>query len=116
MTMRQLTSDEKYVIREIARRLPANERDKLLSDMERATAVSVLGDASRTAFTIAGYERPAYRGQHPFGVEGKVKDRDGSDLSVLLHADENGKLLELELVRFDEGEVIGPDWSTLRLW
>ncbi len=116
MTMRDLTSAEKHVIREIALRLPGDERDRLLADMEQATAETLSSDGSRVAFGIAGYHRPAYRGQHPFPVEGKVLDRDGSELSVLLHADENGRLLELEIVRFDEGEVIQPDWSTLRLW
>lgn len=116
MTMRDLTSDEKRVIREIALRLPESECERLLADMEQANAEPVSRDESRIAFTIFGYDRPSYRGQHSFGVEGKVQDRDGSELSVLLHADENGRLFELELVRFDEGEVIGPDWSTLRLW
>jgi len=114
--MRQLTSDEKYVIQEIALRLPADKCDQLLTDMERATAESVPGNSARVLFTIAGYDRPAYRGQHPFSVEGKVFDRDGSELLVILHADENGRLLELELVRFDKGEVIEPDWSTLNFW
>lgn len=116
MTMRDLTSAEKHVIREVALRLPDCERDRLLEDMEQATAESRSVDGSRIAFSIAGYERPPYRGQHPFPVEGKVQDRDGRELSVLLHADENGRLFELELVRFDEGGVIGPVWSTLRLW
>jgi hypothetical protein len=84
--------------------------------MEHATAEPVFGDGSRITFTIVGYQRPVYKGQHPFRVEGKVQDQDGSELSVLLHADENGRLLELELVRFDKGEVIAPDWSTLRLF
>lgn len=113
--MRPLTSDEKYVIQEIALRLPAEKRDQLLTDMERATAETVSGNSARVLFTIAGYERPPYRGQQPFHVEGMVQDQDGSELSVLLHADENGRLLELEVVRFDEGEVMKPDWSTLRL-
>ena len=114
--MRNLTSAERHVIHEIALRLPDNERDRLLHDMERATAESLSSDESRIAFSIEGYARPPYQGQHPFHVEGRVRDRDGSELSVLLHADENGRLLELELVRYDEGEVIEPDWSTLRLW
>ena len=84
--------------------------------MEHATAQTMPSVRSRITFMIAGYERPAYQGQHPFRVEGKVQDRDGSEISVLLYADENGRLLELELVRFDEGEVIEPDWSTMRLW
>lgn len=116
MTIRNLTSDEKHVIREIALRLPKDERDKLLADMERATVERMSGDASQIVFEISGYDRPAYRGQHPFPAEGKVQDRDGSELSVLLHADENGRLLELELVRFDEGAVIEPNWGTLRVW
>lgn len=116
MMMRELTSSEMRVIREVAARLPESERDRLLADMEVATADIRSKDGSRIAFDIPGYIRPAYRGQHPFGVEGKVLDRDGSELSVLLHADENGRLLEMELVRFDEGRVLEPDWSTLRFW
>lgn len=116
MTMRDLTSAEKHVIREVAARLSDGDRDRLLADMEEATADASFIDGSRVGFSIAGYERPPYRGQHPFPVEGKVEDRDGCELSVLLHADENGRLLELELVRFDEGKVLGPVWSTLRLW
>lgn len=116
MTMRDLTPAERNVIREVARRLPDGERDRLLEDMERATAESQSVDGSRIVFSIAGYVRPPYRGQHPYPVEGKVQDRDGSELSVLLHADENGRLLELEVVRFDEGDVMGPVWGTLRLW
>ena len=116
MTMRALTSNEKQLIREVANRLADNEGDRLLSDMEKATAETVTRDGSRVVFTIEGYERPIFRGQQPFSVEGQVRDRDGKELSVLLHADENGRLLELELVRFDEGEVLEPMWSTLRLW
>ena len=116
MIMRDLTSSEKNLIRSIALRLPNEEGSQLLLDMAQATAVSIPCDGSRVIFNISGYQRPAYRGQHPFPVEGKVRDQDGSELSVLLYADENGRLLELELVRFDEGDVIEPDWSTLRLW
>lgn len=112
--MRKLTSDERRVIQELALRLPTEKRNQLLTDMERATAESVPGNSARILFTIAGYERPSYRGQHPFHVEGTVQDRDGNELSVLLHADENGRLLELEIVRFDKGGIIEPDWNTLR--
>lgn len=114
--MRDLTPDEKNVISKIALRLPSPEKEALLTDMEHATANPVSGSQARILFTIAGYDRPVYKGQHPFPVEGKVFDRDGSELLVILHADENGRLLELELVRFDEGEVIEPDWSTLNFW
>jgi hypothetical protein len=114
--MRSLTTDEKALIRRIAERLPAAQRESLLTDLASAMAEDASPDRGRVAFAINGYERPTYGGQHPFPVEGKVLDRDGAELSVLLHADENGRLLELELVRFDEGDVLKPDWSTLQLW
>ncbi|WP_162579839.1 DUF6984 family protein [Variovorax sp. PBS-H4] len=59
--------------------------------------------------------RPPHRGQHPFGVEGRMLDSDGTKLSVLLHADENGRLLELEFIRWDSGDLLGPRWETLSL-
>lgn len=114
--MRPLTSIERQVIRSFAERLSDPERDQLLADSECAIVETVTEDGSRIVFSIRGYERPAYRGQHPVAAEGKVTDRDGAELSVLLHADENGRLFELEIVRFDEGDLIAPDWSTLRLW
>ncbi len=43
-------------------------------------------------------------------------DKDGAELSVLLHADENGRLFELEFVRWDEGPLVGPEWGTLKLY
>jgi hypothetical protein len=115
MTMRSLTPSEKQVIRSFAERLSDPERDQLLADVESALVETITKDRSRIVFSIRGYDRPPYRGQHPFRVEGKVTDRDGVELSVLLHSDENGRLFELEIVRFDEGEVIAPDWNTLRV-
>jgi hypothetical protein len=50
----------------------------------------------------------------PFG-EGRMLDSDGTELSVLLHADENGRLLELEFMRWDSSDLLGPNWETLRL-
>jgi hypothetical protein len=116
MIMRNLTSTERELIRKIAERLPSQECETLLCDLSNAIAKNVPGQSGRVQFNIVGYQRPAYRGQHPFPVEGKVKDRDGEELTVLLHADENGRLLELELIRFDASDVLGPDWSTLQLW
>jgi len=37
-------------------------------------------------------------------------------LAFDLFADENDRLLELELLRWDGGDVIDPDWTTLRLY
>lgn len=108
-----LTGNERHVIREIAVRLSGNSREQLLADLELATVSSRNRDGSRVGFQIGGYSRPTYRGQHPFPVEARVRDSDGSELSVILYADEHGRLLELELVRFDDGEVLQPDWKSL---
>ena len=43
-------------------------------------------------------------------------DADGADITVSLYADENGRLYELELLRWDPGEIIDPDWKTLTLY
>ena len=43
-------------------------------------------------------------------------DSDGEELSVLLHADENGHLLEVEFIRWDSGGLLGPRCETLALY
>ena len=113
---RNLTDDEKHLIARIAARLGGDEGAQLLRDLEQATVASAADDGSRITFEIAGHARPAYLGQHPYGVEGKLLDRDGEEMSVLLHADESGRLLELEFVRWGEGEQTRPDWDTLTLY
>lgn len=113
--MRPLTQDEKKLITTFASRLTENERRQLLADMMKATASLDVPDGARIRFEIADYSRPEYRGQHPFGVEGRMLDSDGVELSVLLHADENGRLLELEFIRWDSSDLIGPKWETLTL-
>ena len=30
--------------------------------------------------------------------------------------DENGRLFELQVIRFEQGPVLEPDWSTLRVY
>lgn len=112
---RPLTSGERKLIAKIAETLGGDEGSRLLADLENASAVPATGDGSRIQFDIRGYDRPPYKGQHPFGVEGKMQDQDGAELSVLLHADENGRLFELEFIRWGEGELISPDWHTLQL-
>lgn len=114
MNMRPLTDEEKSLITNFANRLGEEERRQLLEDMKKATAELGTPDGSRVMFDIADYKRPAYRGQHSFGVEGRMLDSDGVELSVLLHADENGRLLELELIRWDSSDLLGPRWETLR--
>ena len=85
--------------------------------MASATAdVFATEGALRIVFCINGYDRPPYRGQHSFGVEGKVNDSDGQLLMIDLFADQNDRLLELEIVRYADGPIKGPDWASLVLY
>lgn len=114
MNMRILSDEETNLITHFANRLDTAERMQLLSDIAMASAEAVTPDGSRIKFEIAGYQRPPYRGQHPYGVEARMLDTDGAELSVLLHADKNGRLLELEFIRWDSNSLIAPRWETLK--
>jgi hypothetical protein len=113
--MRELTVREQAFIEAIAKLLADDDRRRLLMDLSLARANSETPDGSRIVFALAGYDRPTYRGQHPYPAEGKMRDRDGADITVMLHADESGRLLELEFIRWADGELIAPDWSTLQV-
>jgi hypothetical protein len=112
---RPLTRLERELIDRFADRMDEPLRRRLLEDAAVATAETVNDDGSIVRFHLQGYERPAYRGQHVFPVEGTVQDADGASVSVLLHQDENDRLYELELVRYDEGDLIEPKWETLKV-
>jgi hypothetical protein len=115
MNTRLLTQNEKELITKFAMKLSESERHQLLADMVKATALSKMSDGSQIRFEIADYSRPDYHGQHLFGVEGRMSDCDGIDLTVLLYADENNRLFELEFIRWDSNDIVGPKWGTLRL-
>jgi hypothetical protein len=111
--MRLLSNEEKFLLGKFADKLDGVEGAQLLSDAERATATTVANGA-RVMFEIAEYQRPSYRGQHSFGVEATMLDSDNEEMTVLLYADENGRLLELEFVRWDSNDIICPQWNTLK--
>ena len=113
---RSLANADVDVIRLVAGKLPADAGRQLLLDLDSATAESVIPDGSRVQFTLADYQRPPYQGQRSFGVSGRLLDSDGTSLSFDLFADEKGRLFELELIRWGDGELISPDWSTLELY
>jgi hypothetical protein len=46
--------------------------------------------------------RLPYAGQHAYSVEGLVMDVDGTQLTVCVYADHQDRLLELELIRWDD--------------
>lgn len=112
---RSLTNAELSVIALVADMLPEEQRLRLLDDLEHASAEPATADSARVLFEISGYQRPPYRGQRSYGIEGELLDSDGTKLSFDLFADENGRLLELELIRWGEGSLNCPDWSTLKL-
>lgn len=114
--MRLLTQTERNVIRAIAEKLSPDSQRQLLADLELASAYSALPDDSLIKFNINGYDRPLYDGQHSFGVEGELLDRDGTRVGLILFADQNDRLLELELIRWGNGDLIDPDWETLKLY
>lgn len=111
--MRPLTIEERTLLVRFASELSETTRGQLLEDIAHALADAQTPDGSRIKFEIAGYERPPYRGQHSFGVDGRMVDADGTELSVCLYADEDGRLLELEIFRWDFQKVIRPQWQTL---
>jgi hypothetical protein len=116
MKVYSLASDAYKIISEMAQRLPAKERKRLLLDLEFSKAAPANEIGTIIAFTIAGYQRPHTIGSRLYDVEANVLDEDGSQLDLILHADANGRLMELEIVRYAEGSVIKPDWTTLSLY
>ncbi len=107
------TEIEKNVIRQVAKRLEPDVRRQLLDDLDRSEVEEETPDGSRRIFHIADYSRPS-GGQHSFGIEGQLVDKDGAQLTFDLYADPNGRLFEFELVRWEEGSIIDPDWSVLK--
>jgi hypothetical protein len=97
---RALNVYEAAVTRKVAERLPGHDGAQLLNDLVHACVEEESSDGSRVIFGIDGYVRPSYRGQHSFGVEGTLQDKDGASITVILYADENGRLFELELIRW----------------
>lgn len=114
---RPVSKEERAFIALVAEKLSQNSlRLQLLSDIDVATAEDVTSDGSRVMFHLAGYHRPPYRGQHSFGVEGSIEDSDGTQISIDLFADQNDRLLELEFIRHDQGKILSPNWSSLKLF
>lgn len=111
--MRALTTIEQALVQALVNALPAEQKHRVMADVERSQVDDVLGDGSRLLFTIDGYERPPNLGQHTYPVEGTMVDSDGAQLHMMLYADANNRLLELEIIRWDKERLIHPDLTTL---
>lgn len=114
--MRALSIIERTIIEQIAEKMPEPSRSRLLMDLGAASVIDALADGGKVSFAILNYQRPKYQGQHAYGVEGRVDDADGSEISIILYADEEDHLLELELIRWDEGPIQAPNLATLKVY
>lgn len=114
--MRSLTTREHALVEALANGLPASQKTRLMADVERSRVEDATGDGSRLVFSIAGYERPLYLGQHTYPVEATLLDSDGARLHVMLYADANGRLVELEVIRWDKERLIHPDLASLEVF
>lgn len=95
-----------------------DEKEQLLTDLDHCFVSETVPDGSILSFEIEGYKRPPehgrwqYRQRDGFVIDGTVKDADGTDMEVMLLADANHRIWELEIVRHNTGPVIRPDWRT----
>ncbi|KAF0810947.1 hypothetical protein A167_00434 [Alcanivorax sp. S71-1-4] len=112
----KLMAEERMLILKFADKLDDQTAGVLRTDLEGAYVAHRTDDKSLTIFGISNYKRPLYGGQHTYEVEGTMQDVDGAQLSVLLHADSDGHLLELELLRWDNAPINGPKWDSLKLY
>jgi hypothetical protein len=113
---RPVTETESALVRRMAERLPEAMRAQVLSDLNDAEVEPFNQDDSIVRFHIRGYVRPPGVGRETLPVAGKAVDRDGAYVEVALFSDENGRLYELELIRYENGNLIAPDWNTLELY
>ena len=113
--MRPLTATEVSVIRWFAERVEDPQRQSLLSDLNKAAADEIRDEQLAIRFEIDGYDPPPHRFQRPLPIDAAVLDADGATLDVELLTDQNGRLLGLDVFRYEAGPVLGPDWATLRI-
>ncbi|WP_228937818.1 DUF6984 family protein [Paraburkholderia saeva] len=113
--LRDLTEQERDFIGEVAQLLDPSARDALLADLRNVRAESTLSDHSLIRFHIDGYSRAEYVGQHAYPIEASMKDQDGATVGVLLYADPNNRLFELEFLRWADGPLLNPDWASIKV-
>src|SRR5215475_5100474 len=99
--MRLLSAAEVSVIRWFAERVEEPLRQTLLTDLITARVEEIHDGQLTLCFEIEGYTRPQYRLERPFAVDAAALDADGAPLAVVLSADENGRLFELQIIRFE---------------
>lgn len=120
--MRVLTDYEREVVLQLAARIASDaERNQLIADLDHCTVEATVPDGSILRVAIEHYQRPSghgrglYRAKDDSEVTGVVKDADGAEMEVLLLADANHRLWDIEIVRYHPGSLLKPDWSTFRI-
>jgi len=120
--MRALTDSERHAILALAAEFKSDvERNQLLADLDHCAVEEKVPDGSLLVFNISGYSRPPghkqslYRARDGFPAEGSVKDADGAEMDVLLFADQNNRVYELEIVKHLPSSVVKADWSTFKV-
>jgi hypothetical protein len=112
--MRAVTTVEREIVRWFAARANELQRERVLSDLDQAQAEETRDKHLTIQFQVEGYTRLPYRVEHPLLVNACVLDFDGAKLDVSVSLDENDRLFQLQVLRFEDGPVQGPDWTTLR--
>jgi hypothetical protein len=110
--MRPLTSVEHDLVRWFAERVEDSRRERLLSDLSVVTADD--DDFPGVRFHVPGYARSPNTHEHPVPVDAVVRDADGATVLVELLEDDNGRLYKLQVHRCASGDLVAPDWTTLR--
>ena len=87
----------------------------MLVDLAKATVEEIRDEQLALRFDIDGYTPPSDRYERPLPIHAAVLDTDGATLDVELLTDHNGRLARLDVFRYEQGPVQGPDWTTLRL-
>ncbi len=113
--MRSLTSVEYAALLVFADELPCQERIGFLRGLENSQVEALSPDGSRLGFTLYEYVRPPYSGQHAYSREGCVQDADGEQVTVCLYADQNDRLLELELIKWSDNPIQAIQWETFKV-
>ncbi|MDP9414120.1 MAG: hypothetical protein M3Q08_08505 [Pseudomonadota bacterium] len=113
MAMKPLSDLERYILMSLAKAMQDEERANLSRDIEQVYVEERSGRFDSVIFGIRGYDRPPYEGQKPYSAEAAIRDSDGADLWAIAYMDQNRRLLELEIIRWDEKEIIQPDPSSL---
>lgn len=113
--MRPLSREERHLIELLAAKLDVKTRVRLLEDLASARVVQEAADGAVLTFELEGYQRPKEPGQCLYPIEAELGAADDT-ITILLYADSNGRLLELEFINWSEKAAVDTSWRDLRIW